>query len=121
MVLFQADKNKEPIQMSVQEMDGGASAQQKGEAAAMRTYINEGIKGRMNACLFKDLSFIVHSGDRKSTRKGIQPFRRPHKRIRPTSSSKITGSRTKYKTIESVSKKGDFCGDGASMPYKSPE
>lgn len=85
MVLFQADENSEPIQLVISEVKqkkqrkqvGGASASQKGTAAELRTFVNENIKGKMNECLFKDLSFIVHSGDRNPHSSGFNPFADP--------------------------------------------
>ena len=120
MVLFQADKNKEPIQMSVQEMDGGASAQQKGEAAAMRTYINEGIKGRMNACLFKDLSFIVHSGDRNPHAKEFNRFADPTNEYDPQAVQRLQAAEQNIRQLRALAKKGIFVEMERRCPTNRP-
>ena len=50
---------------------GGATAQQKGESAQMRTHITD------DEQLFKDLSFIVHSADRNPNSHGHNRFADP--------------------------------------------
>lgn len=107
MVLFQDHESKDPISISISEIpakpkkkrckkelmkvvscmdgisvspvscEGGATAAQKGTAAQIRTYINENLKGKMNECLFRDLSFIVHSGDRNPHTNDVNPFADP--------------------------------------------
>ena len=77
MVLFQANKNTDPLQISIEEIEGGATDTQKGNAASMRTYINENIVGKKNECLFRDLSFLVHSGDRNPHLAGFNKFADP--------------------------------------------
>ena len=90
MVLFQANINDDPIQMSITERTvGGATNKQKGDAASMRTYVNENIKGKMNECLFKDLSFIVHSGDRNPHHSGFNKYADPTETYDPAAHSRI--------------------------------
>ena len=106
MVLFQAEKNKEPIQMSIQEVEGGADARQKGNAAEMRTYINENIKGKMNECLFKDLSFLVHSGDRNPQKAGFNRFADPTNEHDPAADAVLRAARNNIKQVKALLKKG---------------
>jgi hypothetical protein len=120
MVLFQADKNKEPIQMSIQEMDGGASAQQKGDAAQMRTYINEGIKGKMNACLFKDLSFIVHSGDRNPHLSAFNRFADPTNEYDPSAEPRLEAAKQNIRQVRALAKRGIILPITYNCPTPNP-
>lgn len=78
MVLYQRTDSQDPIHISITEMKqpkikGGASAKQKGEASQLRSYVNENV-GNGNACLFKELSHIVHSGDLNPNKSSKNPF-----------------------------------------------
>lgn len=122
MVLFQADKTKEPIQISIQEVNGGASVQQKGEAAQMRTYINEGIKGRMNACLFKDLSFIVHSGDSNphGSKSGFNRFADPTAKYSPEAEQRLEAARQNIRQLIAFQKRGIILPTTYNCPNTNP-
>lgn len=108
MVLFQSRENDDPIQMSFQEVKGGADARQKGNAAEMRTYINENIRGRMNECLFKDLSFIVHSGDRNPQAAGFNQFADPTNNYDPTAEPILSSAYENIKQVALLGKRGIF-------------
>ena len=107
MVLFQPDHPH--IQMEVVEKKvrkGGASARQKGEAAQMRTYINENIKGKMNECLFKDLSYIVHSGDRNPQAAGANRFADPTNKEDPSANPILSAAFQNIKQVVALTNKG---------------
>jgi hypothetical protein len=60
------------IKMLQGHMIGGADIQQKGLSAQIRTYLPAG-----NEDLYKELSFIVHSGDRNPHAHGHNPYADP--------------------------------------------
>jgi hypothetical protein len=60
------------IKMLQGHMRGGADIQQKGLSAQIRTYLPAG-----NEDLYKELSFIVHSGDRNPHSHGHNPYADP--------------------------------------------
>jgi hypothetical protein len=60
------------IKMLQGHMRGGADIQQKGLSAQIRTYLPAG-----NEDLYKELSFIVHSGDRNPHAHGHNPYADP--------------------------------------------
>ena len=118
MVLFQAEKNKEPIQMSIQEVEGGVSNEQKGDAASMRTYINENIKGKMNECLFKDLSFLVHSGDRTPHAKGFNRFADPTNEYDPAADAILNAAHQNIRQVRALLKKGIHLAKTPNCPQR---
>ena len=79
-ILFQIDEIEPPKMRELKRKrgrpkKGGASAEQKGRAAELRTRVNENIGNpAVNQCLFKDLSFVVHSGDLNPNLKGFNPY-----------------------------------------------
>jgi hypothetical protein len=115
MVLFQATENQDPIQMIINErkprakkVRGGATAEQKGRAAEMRSWVNENIKGKMNECLFRDLSFIVHSGDKNPSKAGLNPYADQYNRYDPNAEAKLQVGYNNIKQIAALAKKGIF-------------
>lgn len=123
MVLFQADENSEPIQLVISEkkprtkkVKGGASASQKGKAAELRTFVNENIKGKMNECLFKDLSFIVHSGDRNPHSTGFNPFADPENQYDREVDKYIRFGIENVKQVAALDRKGVYLPKSSNCP-----
>ena len=78
-ILFQIDELKQPEMMELKKRrgrkKGGASAEQKGRAAELRTRVNENIGNpKVNNCLFHDLSLVVHSGDLNPNLRGYNSY-----------------------------------------------
>jgi hypothetical protein len=71
---------------------GGSDATQKGRSAEMRTY--------MNGKLYKDLSFIVHSGDIDPNKYGPNRFADPNNEYDPNAEQVITNAEIKYKQLQ---------------------
>jgi hypothetical protein len=72
------------IKMLQGHMIGGADIQQKGLSAQIRTYLPAG-----NEDLYKELSFIVHSGDRNPNSHGHNPYADPTNTYDPTAESAV--------------------------------
>jgi len=123
MVLFQATENQDPIQLVISErkprakkVRGGANAEQKGRAAEMRSWVNENIKGKMNECLFRDLSFIVHSGDKNPNKAGLNPYADPYNQYDPNAEQKLQVGFNNLTQIRALAKKGIYLPPVANCP-----
>ncbi len=133
MVLFQDKEDQPAIQMDITEKKGGASAYQKGKAAEMRTYVNENVKGKMNECLFKDLSYIIHSGDRNPQKAGNNRFADPENKYDPEADKILHFANQNIRQVVKLRKKGtvfsadpncprdEFSGRGEYEPYETAE
>ena len=77
-ILFQIDEIEPPVQVELKKKrgrpkkSGGATDTQRGQAARFRTHVREAVDIPKYECLFKNLSFIVHSADEKQ--KDANPF-----------------------------------------------
>lgn len=77
-ILFQIDEIEPPVQVELKKKrgrpkkSGGATDTQRGQAARFRTHVREAVDIPKYECLFKNLSYIVHSADEKQ--KDVNPF-----------------------------------------------
>ena len=62
----------------------------------------------MNECLFRDLSFIVHSGDKNPSKAGLNPYADQYNRYDPNPAAKLQVGYTNIKQIAALAKKGIF-------------
>jgi hypothetical protein len=77
-ILFQIDEIEPPVQVELKKKrgrpkkSGGATDTQRGQAARYRTHVREAVDIPKYECLFRNLSYIVHSADEKQ--KDDNPF-----------------------------------------------
>jgi hypothetical protein len=67
-ILFQIDEIEPPVQVELKKKrgrpkKGGATDTQRGQAARYRTHVREAVDIPKYECLFRNLSYIVHSAD----------------------------------------------------------